>query len=216
MEFGFLKWIEHAGFLIEVDRKNVYIDPFRVNADLPKADVIFITHSHFDHLSEDDIKKLSTVKTQFVVPIEAAGKMSGRKLLVVEPGKSYEIDGIRFSTVPAYNVGKEFHPKSTGGVGYIIDVDGMRVYHAGDTDLIDEMKGIDVDVALLPIGGHYTMDIEDAIKATKVIRAKAFIPIHYRAILGKEGSAKAEGEFRRRVKNSVILNQIQEPRYSLR
>jgi L-ascorbate metabolism protein UlaG (beta-lactamase superfamily) len=216
MELDFLKWIEHAGFLIEVDGKNVYIDPFMVTANLPKADVIFITHSHFDHLSENDIKKLSTAKTQFVVPVEAAGKMSGRKLLAVEPGKSYEVDGIHFSTVPAYNVGREFHPKSTGGVGYIIEVDGMRIYHAGDTDLIDEMKGVDVDIALIPIGGHYTMDVEDAIKATKVIRAKVFAPIHYRALLGKEGSAKAEDEFRRRVKNSVILNQIQEPRYSLR
>ncbi|MGA3021110.1 MAG: MBL fold metallo-hydrolase [Candidatus Micrarchaeales archaeon] len=215
MELDFLKWIEHAGFLIEINGKKAYIDPFMVNANLPKADVIFITHSHFDHLSENDISKLSTAKTQFVVPVEAAGRMSGRKLLAVEPGKKYEIDGIHFSTVPAYNIGKEFHPKSTGGVGYIIDANGVRIYHAGDTDLIDEMKSIDVDVALLPIGGHYTMGIEDAIRATKIIRAKVFIPIHYKAILGKEESAKAEDEFRRRVKNSVILEQIQEPRYSL-
>jgi L-ascorbate metabolism protein UlaG (beta-lactamase superfamily) len=94
-------------------------------------------------------------------------------------------------------------------VGYIIDADGTSVYHAGDTDVIEEMKGIDVDVALIPIGGHYTMDLEDAIRATTMIRAKVFIPMHYKTLLGKDGSSSAEGEFKRRVKNSVLLEQLQ-------
>ena len=215
-DLGFIKWIEHSGFLLEIGDKKVYIDPFRITSDLPKADVIFITHEHYDHFSEPDIKRISTAQTQFVVPKELLGRLGGRKVMGVEPNKSYSIDGIGFRTVPAYNTDKEFHPKSTGKVGYIIDANGTQVYHAGDTDLIDEMKDIDVDVAIIPMGGHYTMSLEDAIKAAGMMKAKAVIPMHYKALLGKDGSAKAEEEFRRRVKNAVILKQIQEPSYSLR
>ena len=149
-----------------------------------------------------------------MAPRRRSEEAEGRNVLAVEPDKSYEMDGIRFRTVPAYNKDKEFHPRSNGWVGYIIDADGTSVYHAGDTDLIDEMRKIDVDVALLPIGGHYTMDLEDAIKATTMIRARVFIPMHYRTLLGKGGSESAEEEFRRRVKNSIILEQLQEPSYS--
>ena len=216
MDLGFIKWIEHSGFLFSIGGKSVYIDPFRITADLPKADVIFITHEHYDHFSEPDIKRVSNANTQFVVPKELSGRFGGRKVISVEPSKSYSIDGISFRTVPAYNTDKEFHPRQTGKVGYIIDANGTLVYHAGDTDLICEMKDIDVDVAIIPMGGHYTMDVEDAIKAAGMMKAKAIIPMHYKAILGKDGSAKAEEEFKRRVKNAVILGQIQEPNYSLR
>lgn len=212
---NFLKWIEHAGFLLEVNGKKVYIDPFRIRGELPKADIIFITHTHFDHFNEDGIKKIETQKTRFVAPIETAGKMSRRNVLAVEPNKDYEIDGIKFSTVPAYNISKQFHPKLNGWVGYIIDANGTRVYHAGDTDATEEMKKVKADILLLPMGGHYTMDLEDAIKIASIVKAQAFVPMHYRALLGQEGSRKAEEEFRKRVKNSLILEQIQEPYYSL-
>jgi len=214
VELDFLKWIEHAGFLLEIKGKNVYIDPFKVNAKLPKADLIFITHSHFDHFDVKSIAILSTENTYFIAPKEVASKLSGRKVLEVVPGRSYEAEGVCFSTVPAYNANGEFHPKEAGSVGYIIDANGVRVYHAGDTDFIEEMKHIDVDVALIPMGGTYTMDVEDAIRAAGAIKAKVVIPMHYRALLGKEGSAKAEEEFMKSVKNGLILDQVQDPCYS--
>lgn len=214
MKLDFIKWIGHASFLLEIRGEKVYIDPFAIREQMPKADVIFITHAHFDHFNEEDIAKIATSGTKFVAPLDIAKQLKGRNVLAVEPGKSYEIDGIKFSTVPAYNTDKDSHPKSKGWVGYIIDADGTKVYHAGDTDLIDEMNGIDVDVALLPIGGRYTMSLEQAIKATSVIKAKVFIPMHYRALLGKEGSSSAEEEFKRRVRNSMLLEQLQEPSYS--
>lgn len=215
MDTGFLKWIEHAGFMIEMEGKRLYIDPFRIRGDMPKADIIFITHSHFDHLNEDALAKVATGETRFVAPKETAGKLSGRKVMPVEPGKEYEIEGIRFSTVPAYNISKEFHPRANGWVGYVLDINGTKVYHPGDTDATEEMRRVDADIFMMPVGGHYTMDLQDAIKIADVVRAQAFVPIHYRALLGEEGSRKAEEEFKQRVKNAVILEQIQEPYYSL-
>ncbi len=214
MDVSFLKWIEHAGFLLEINGKKVYIDPFRIRGELPKADIIFITHTHFDHLNEEAVGKIATSKTQFVAPKETASKLAGKKVLVVEPGGEYEVDGIRFSTVPAYNVSKEFHPKANGWVGYVIDVNGTKIYHPGDTDATEEMKTVKADIFMMPIGGHYTMDLQDAIKIASAVRAQAFVPMHYRTLLGEEGARKAEEEFRKKVKNALILDQIQEPYYS--
>ncbi len=215
MDLDFLKWIEHAGFLITLNGKNIYIDPFRFRgSSMPKADIIFITHTHFDHFNEEELKKVATAKTRFVAPKETASKMQGRNVLVVEPNKDYEIEGIKFSTVPAYNVSKEFHPKANGWVGYVIDVNGTKVYHAGDTDAAEEIKKVKADVFLIPVGGHYTMDLADAIKVAQSVKAKVVVPMHYRALLGLEGSKKAEQEFKDKVKNAVILEQIQEPFYS--
>jgi L-ascorbate metabolism protein UlaG (beta-lactamase superfamily) len=140
--------------------------------------------------------------------------MSRRDVLAVEPNKDYEIDGIKFRTVPAYNISKEFHPKVNGWVGYIIDVNGIKVYHAGDTDATEEMKKVKADILLLPVGGHYTMDLEDAIKIANIVKAQGVAPMHYRSLLGLDGSKKAEEEFRKRVKNYLMLEQIQEPYYS--
>jgi L-ascorbate metabolism protein UlaG (beta-lactamase superfamily) len=213
VDLSFMKWLGHASFLMNIRGKQVYIDPFEIQIDLPKADIIFITHEHFDHFNEEAILKIATDATKFVAPKDIANKLRSRKVLSVEPGKSYEIDGINFSTVPAYTNSKEFHPRSKGWVGYIIDADGTTVYHPGDTDAIKEMNGITVDVALLPIGGRFTMDVEEAVKAAKMIHAKVFVPMHYRAVLGKEESSKAEEEFKKKI-NCVIMKQIQEPNYS--
>jgi L-ascorbate metabolism protein UlaG (beta-lactamase superfamily) len=214
MNLDFLKWLGHASFLLDIGGKQVYIDPFEIQTEMPKADLIFITHEHFDHFSEEAILKIATDSTQFVAPKDIARKLGRRNALAVEPGKSYEMDGVKFITVPAYNNEKEFHPRSKGWVGYIIEANGLKVYHPGDTDLIAEMEGIDVDIALLPIGGQYTMNVNDAIKAASIIKAKIFIPMHYKAVLGKEGASGAEEEFRKKVKNCVILEQVQEPNYS--
>ncbi len=215
MDVDFLKWIEHAGFLFNAGGKNVYVDPYKIQGKWPAADVVFVTHTHFDHFSEGDIAKIATTKTKLVAPKETASRMRGKDVIAVEPGERYSIEGIGFETVPAYNISKEFHPKANGWVGYVISVDGRRVYHAGDTDLIPEMSELSVDLALLPAGGHYTMDLEGAISATKSIKARAYAPMHYRALLGKEGARKAEEKFAASVPNAIILEQAQEPYYTL-
>jgi len=216
MEFDFLKWIGHASFMIEGE-KRVYIDPFKLSKSFGDADIIFITHSHFDHLSIDDIKKVATKETIVVAPTEAKSKLASFNTFLAEPMKKYNLDGVEFETVNAYNVKEErlnFHPKQNNWLGYIINAGGKRIYHAGDTDFIDEMKSIKCDLALLPIGGTYTMSVEEAIEATKAIDAKYFAPMHYKALLGREGSKEAEDKFKKEVKNSILLKEVQEPSYS--
>jgi L-ascorbate metabolism protein UlaG (beta-lactamase superfamily) len=215
MDLGFLKWIDHAGFLLTVGGKAVYIDPFHVR-DARRADIIFITHSHFDHLSMDDIRRLEAPGTRFVAPKETAKKLEGRDVLAVEPGKDYEIDGIRFSTVPAYNVKPArlmFHPKSNGWVGYVIDAAGTSVYHAGDTDLTEEMRRVVAGIALIPMGGKFTMGVEEAIEAANAIKAEKVAPMHYRSHFGREGYRKAEEQFLKGARNGIILDQVQEPSF---
>lgn len=215
MDLGFLKWIDHAGFVLDISGKTVYIDPFQVKDPKP-ADVIFVTHSHFDHLSMDDIKRLETPRTRFVAPEETAGKLGGRDVLAVEPGKDYDIGGIRFGTIAAYNVKQArltFHPRSNGWVGYVIDAAGTRVYHAGDTDLTEEMRKVEADLALLPMGGTYTMGVEEAIEAANAIKAQKVAPMHYRSHFGRKGYKEAEEKFLNGVKNGIILDQVQEPSF---
>ncbi len=212
-----IDWINHAGFLIRENGKNIYIDPYKLNGDYPKADLIFITHPHYDHLSIDDIRKVATSSTAFVIPSTAASQLPYKNVKGTAPGEAGSAAGIEYQSVPAYNNVSErlkFHPKENRWVGYIIKVSGKRVYHAGDTDLIEEMRNIDVDLALIPIGGTYTMDVEAGIKASKVIKAKIFAPMHYKALLGEAGSASAEKKFADKVANSRIMKEVQPPLYS--
>ncbi|MGC8671570.1 MAG: MBL fold metallo-hydrolase [Candidatus Micrarchaeia archaeon] len=220
MEFDFVKWIDHAGFLIEADGIEIYIDPFRIREPekLAKADLIFVTHSHYDHLSPRDIAAISKRETQIIAPKEAKSKLSGN-VLAVEPNKSYSAKGISFETIPAYNIKPErlnFHPRSNGWVGYILEVANKRIYHAGDTDFVEEMKKVKADLALLPVGGTYTMNVEEAVEAARSMASVgAFAPMHYKALLGQSGYVKAEEAFKKEIRNSLILKQIQEPFFSL-
>lgn len=209
MEYNFLTWLGHASFLIKTKGLNIYIDPYNLRHGGERADIIFITHTHRDHFSQEDIDKISDDKTQFVVPKGTEIKNS-KKVLFVTPGHKGNILGIEFETVPAYNVNPQkldFHSKSSGWVGYIIKVEGKKIYHPGDTDLIEEMKNIEVDLALIPCGGKYAMDIDEAIMATKLIRAKNFAPMHYKALLGKEGSESAEKKFLANVKGAILFKE---------
>ncbi len=137
---------------------------------------------------------------------------------MIKPGFTDEFRGIGIGTVPAYNYREErrnFHPKENGWIGWIVDVNGYRIYHAGDTDFIDEMKGLgNIGASLLPIGGHYVMTVDEAIEAAKVINAQKAVPMHYKALLGKEGSERAEEKFRKNLKNAAVMKEIQEPMYS--
>jgi len=180
-----ITWLGHAGFMLE-GVKRVYIDPYQIKTGLPPADIVLVTHSHFDHFSQNDIKRILGDSTVIVAPSDC--KMSGN-VRNVKPDDTIEIGGVRIEAVPAYNIGKRFHPKESGWVGYVVEMDGVRVYHAGDTDLIPEMKSINADVALLPIGGTYTMNVSEAIEAAKTIKPKLAIPMHFGSIVGSTSDA---------------------------
>ncbi|MDE1823336.1 MAG: MBL fold metallo-hydrolase [Candidatus Micrarchaeota archaeon] len=217
MEIGSLNWIGHASFLIRDLGKNIYIDPFMLNGVEDKADIIFITHPHFDHLNQDDLKKITTPDTTVIVPKSCAKEIKKGEVFPVEPNRDYGVDGIKFRTLPAYNIVSDRldkHPVANGWVGYVLEISGTTIYHTGDTDFIPEMNGLEVDIALLPMSGTYTMDVNEAIDAAHAIKAGKFIPMHYKAVLGEENSKLAEQLFKKRVKNSLLLKEIIPAKYS--
>lgn len=193
-----LEWLGHAGFRI-TGGVVVYIDPYNI-AMGPEADVIFVTHSHFDHCSPDDIEKIRVEETVTVCPEDC--DVPG-EVRLVSAGDSLEVKGLRIEVVPAYNIEKSFHPKDKGFVGYIITVEGQRIYHAGDTDLIPEMSEVECDIALLPVSGTYVMTAKEAANAASQIKTKLAIPMHYGGgVIGTEEDAR---EFERLAKVPVEI-----------
>ena len=174
--------------------KIIYFDPFKLDKNYNDADFIFITHSHYDHFSEEDILKVRKENTKIIVPEDLYNKcldlgFKKEDILVVLPNKTYNIDNINFDTIPAYNVNKAFHPKENNWVGYILNLDGTRYYIAGDTDITEENKRVICDVALVPIGGTYTMTAKEAAELINIINPKVAIPTHYGTIVGKKEDA---------------------------
>jgi len=196
-----LKWLGHASFLIDSELK-IYIDPYDLKSGLPEADIILITHSHYDHLSVEDIEKIAKNDTVILTPDKK--NISTGKIIEVKPNETREIKGIKIETVPAYNIGKSFHPKENNWVGYIVEIEGKRIYHAGDTDFIPEMKEITCDIALLPVGGTYTMDWKEAVEAGRTINTKIVIPMHWGKIVGEKSDALKVKE---NLKKEVIILQ---------
>jgi L-ascorbate metabolism protein UlaG (beta-lactamase superfamily) len=185
MEYHHIHWFGQSAFRIEDGALEVYIDPFQLPEGLPKADVIFITHAHFDHFSMEDIAKIKAGHTMIVAPQDVASLFVDSVLGVI-PGKDYTIGAWKVTTVPAYNISKKFHPKERKWVGYIMTLaDGQKMYHAGDTDFIPEMREIHTDIAMLPCDGTYTMTAVQAADAANIFKPKVLIPMH----LG-EGSGK--------------------------
>lgn len=180
--------------------KIIYIDPFKIEKESNDADIVFITHDHFDHYSPEDIEKVSRKDTIIVAPktVKALSKM--RNTVLVEPNHTYEVQGIKIETIPAYNVNKQFHIKENQWVGYIIEIEGTRYYIAGDTDITFENKQVKCDVALVPVGGTYTMTYEEAAELVNLIKPAKAIPTHYGSIVGE----KEDGENFRRLLNSEI------------
>lgn len=170
-------WLGHDSFRLKGE-KIVYIDPWKLAAGAEKADVILVTHDHYDHFSQDDMAKISKADTVVVAPPAVAGKLRG-KPIVAKPGDKLSAAGVAIQVVPAYNPNKKFHPKSAGYVGYIVTLNGKRIYHSGDTDLIPEMTQIKADVALLPVSGTYVMTAAEAAEAANTIKPALAIPMHY-------------------------------------
>lgn len=172
--------------------KTVYFDPFKVEDEPKDADMIFISHSHYDHFSANDIKKLAKDGTVIVIPGDCAGeavKAGLTNIVKVAPNKNYEIDGLKFSTVAAYNINKQYHKKESNWVGYILYINKATYYFAGDTDFIPEMKDINADVVFLPVGGTYTMTWTEAVQAANLIKPILAIPIHFGDVVGTSEDA---------------------------
>ncbi len=183
-----LTWLGHASFRID-GQKRVYIDPWKISAG-PAADLVLVSHSHYDHYSQEDIDKISGPNTVLVTVKEVADKAGGN-VEIVEPGDTTEVLGIKIEAPPAYNISKQFHPKANGWIGFVVEMGGKRLYYAGDTDIVPEMRDLlNIDVALLPVGGTYTMNANEAAEAAKIIKPGVAVPYHWGDIVGSANDAQ--------------------------
>ena len=202
MEHQHIHWLGHASFRIEDNGKQLYLDPWKLPEKTPPADVIFITHTHYDHFSLPDIEKIKKKGTVIVATQDAAASLKGTIITVV-PGETYNVAGLTVQTVAAYNLDKKFHPKQNKWVGYCITLStGQRIYDAGDTDFTPEMRKVTCDIALLPCGGTYTMDAKEAALAANVFKPKAVIPMHWGDIVGSKEDVE---EFKKLFKGTTIV-----------
>ena len=175
--------------------KTIYIDPFKIDRNYNDADIIFVTHDHYDHYSEEDIDKVINENTVIVIPEELLTKVlkkgiNKEAIVTVEPNKKYMVQGIKFETIPAYNINKTFHPKENDWVGYVIELNDIRYYIAGDTDITEENKRVKCDVAFVPVGGTYTMDFKEAAQLINEMQPKVAVPIHYGSVVGTKQDAE--------------------------
>jgi L-ascorbate metabolism protein UlaG (beta-lactamase superfamily) len=182
-----IHWLGHDTFKIS-GGKVIYTDPFNIQKE-DAADLILITHEHYDHCSPVDVKKIQKTDTVIVAPPDCAAKLSGN-IKTVAPGDKLTVGGIEIEAVPSYNTNKQFHTKSRNWVGYIITLNGQRIYLAGDTDFIPEMRTFKADIALLPVSGTYVMTAEEAVEAALAINPKIAVPMHYNSIVGTKKDAK--------------------------
>ena len=192
-------WTGHDGFRI-VDTKSgriIYIDPYQLTnkqKGRKDADIILISHNHFDHLSNEDLKDLANSNTEIVTANECIEKLQSlptNKITALKPGEKALVKGVTIEAIRAYNINKKFHPKMDNKIGFVITIDSHRIYHAGDTDIIPEMEGLNPDVAMLPVSGTYVMTADEAAKATNEIikPSKIVIPMHYGTIVGSKEDA---------------------------
>lgn len=180
---------EHASVRLETAQGVIYFDPFRITEAKNDADFIFVTHSHFDHLSAEDIAKTANENTVFVMPESIVNDaleigIAEQKIVALKPCDKTEVAGLEIEAVPAYNTNKPMHKKEYGWLGFVVTVDGERIYVCGDTDVIDEGIAVDCDVAFVPVGGTYTMDYAEAADFVNQMEPKRVVPYHYGSIVG--------------------------------
>jgi L-ascorbate metabolism protein UlaG (beta-lactamase superfamily) len=183
-----IQWLGHDAFSISHGGLVIGFDPYGVSAP-PKADILLVTHEHFDHCSPEDAAKMQKPGTVIITEPMSAKKLTG-DIRTMAPGDAIEVQGVRVEAVPAYNVNKPFHPRENNWLGFIVTLGGIRVYHAGDTDLIPEMADFKTDIALLPVSGTYVMTWGEAVEAARRIKPQVAIPMHYGAIVGSAEDAE--------------------------
>ncbi len=192
-------------------KKIIYIDPYKIKEINKDADLIFITHEHYDHYSIEDINKIKKSNTRFIVPKSMKNRLvideiSESDIISVDVKNKYNVDDIEFETIPAYNINKSFHPKNNNWVGYIININNIKYYIAGDTDMTEEAINVKCDIAFIPIGGTYTMDYKEAATLTNKMKPKYTIPIHYGLIVGKyEDAIKYSNLLDKEIECKIII-----------
>ena len=190
-----IHWLGHDTFRLD-GSSTVYIDPWKLPAGARPADLILVTHDHFDHFSAADIARIGSAATTLIGPAAVTGQVSSLTTVTLAPGEAATVGGVTVTAVPAYNLdkfrgpGEPYHPREAGYLGYVVEMDGRRIYHAGDTDAIPEMSDVRCDVALLPVGGTYTMTAEEAAAACEELDAAAAVPMHFADIVGTRADAE--------------------------
>lgn len=188
-----IKVLYHSSIRMDKE-KIIYVDPFKIDKNYNDADMIFITHDHYDHYSEEDIDKVKKANSIFIVPENLLKKLikkgiNDENIITLAPEDIEIIDGIKIEAIHSYNIDKPFHPKEKNWLGYIIEIDGVRYYIAGDTDITRENKKVKCDVAFVPVGGTYTMNFSEAAQLVNIIKPKIAVPIHYGSIVGTKQDA---------------------------
>ena len=192
--------------------KVIYIDPFNIEKNYNDADIIFITHNHYDHYSKEDIRKVKKENTIFVATKDVVDELlkdefNQDKVKTIYPNNSYMLDKISFETIPAYNINKQFHQKENGWVGYILEIEGVKYYIAGDTDITEENQKVKCDIAFIPVGGTYTMDFREAAELVNEIRPKIAVPTHYGSIVGtKQDGVEFIKLLKPEIKGEILMN----------
>ncbi len=180
-----IEWLGHDAFRLTGERV-VYIDPWQIQNAPHDADVVLITHDHYDHFVVEDIDKVRNDKTVVVGPEQIRGKLQGNVMLV-KRGDVTTVNGVPIQVTPAYNMRADrqnFHPNQYGGVGYVVTLNGKRIYHTGDTDAIPEMRDIRADIMLVPVSGTYVCTCDEAVEAVKIVKPALAIPMHWGSIVG--------------------------------
>lgn len=179
----------HSSIRIASD-KVIYFDPFQIEEESHDADIIFITHDHYDHFSVEDIRKVEKEDTVYVIPECMYNLLGGENVFVVQPKEKTVVEGLDVYAVPSYNLNKPFHPLDKGYVGYLVRIEDKAVYVAGDCDMNEDNRKIRCDIALIPVGGKYTMDYRQAAELVDHIRPETAIPTHYGSIVGEKDSGE--------------------------
>ncbi|RLF08641.1 MAG: MBL fold metallo-hydrolase [Thermoprotei archaeon] len=188
-----IEYVSHACFRIDTGEVVIYIDPYKIERERNDGDIIVCTHEHFDHCSPEDIKKVMKESAHIVASVNCKDKVKGLSdnITLLAPGDTATVRGVELIAIPAYNIDKPYHTRDYKGIGVILTVKNVKIYHAGDTDFIPEMKELkDIDIALLPVSGKYVMNASEACEAAKVINPKVAIPMHYGVIVGSKSDAE--------------------------